>query len=66
MPVGNEEEIYPQQLKLGNISLKKKVIAILKEKPKNSKVCFVGDMSGELDGHMHSAFNVIGSKNLKC
>ncbi len=23
-----------------------------------SKICFIGDMQGELDGHMHKAFNI--------
>ncbi len=64
LPVGNENSIYFQQVKIGKTSLKKKVINMLKEKPKGAKVCFVGDMSGELDGHMFPAFNVKGSKEL--
>ena len=64
LPVGNNDEIYIQQLKMGKTSLKKKVIRMLKEKPKGSKVCFVGDWSGELDSEMVQAFNVQGSKKL--
>ena len=64
LPAGDAESLHMQQLKLGKTPLKKKVIQMLKEKPKGSKVGFVGDMAGELDGHMHEAFNVIGSKVL--
>lgn len=64
LPAGDTESLHMQQLKLGKTPLKKKVIQMLKEKPKGAKVCFVGDMAGELDGHMHEAFNVIGSKVL--
>jgi len=27
-------------------------------------ICFIGDMAGELDGHMPKAFNMTGSVNL--
>ena len=64
LPVGNNDEIYIQQLKMGKTPLKKKVIRMLKEKPKGSKVCFVGDWSGELDGQLFPAFNIQGSKEL--
>lgn len=65
LPVGNDDALYFQQLKIGATPLKKKVIRMLKEKPRGSKVCFVGDMSGELDGQMHLAFNLKGQKELK-
>ena len=61
LPSENKDALYFQQLNIGKIPLKK-VIQMLKEKPNGSKVCFVGDMAGELDGHMHDAFKVIGSK----
>lgn len=65
LPVGYEGPIHFQQLKIGKTPLKKKVIRMLKAKPKGSKVCFVGDMVGELDDEMCRAFCLIGSKNLE-
>lgn len=58
LPMGNHETLIFQELALGPTPLKNKVKAVLKRAPSNSKICFFGDMAGELDGHMHQAFNV--------
>lgn len=64
LPVGNDHALYFQHLRVGVTPLRKKVIRMLKEKPPLSKVCFIGDMAGELDGKLPEAFNVIGEKEL--
>lgn len=59
LPMGDQTSFIFQELKLGQTPLKEKIKATLKKAPPNAKICFIGDMSGDLDGHMHSAFNVI-------
>lgn len=58
LPMGNQDTIILQELALGPTPLRDKVKATLKRAPLNAKICFFGDMQGELDGHMHHAFNV--------
>ncbi len=65
LPVGDDEALYFQQIKIGETPLRKKVIRMLKEKPAGSKICFIGDMAGELDGKLPDAFNLQGAKELK-
>lgn len=47
-----------QQVVLGEKPLKSKVKATLKKAPANSKICFFGDMQGELDGVLLDVFNL--------
>lgn len=47
-----------QQVILGETPLKSKVKATLKKAPANSKICFFGDMQGELDGVLLDVFNL--------
>lgn len=47
-----------QQVVLGETPLKTKVKATLKKAPANSKICFFGDMQGELDGVLLDVFNL--------
>lgn len=65
LPIGKNDTLFFQEIKLSKTALKKKIINMLSTKPRNSKVCFVGDLAGELDGHMVEAFNLDGSKDLK-
>ena len=44
--------------KLGETPLRNKIKATLKEARPNSKICFIGDMQGELDGHITQALNL--------
>jgi len=60
LPVGDSERLVMQELKLGPTPLKKKVKKVLRKLPPESKICFFGDMSGELDGHIHKALNFSG------
>ena len=64
LPLGNNDTLVMQQLKIGATPLQQKVKNALRKLPSGSKVCFFGDMSGELDGHMHQAFNVVGTVNV--
>ncbi len=59
LPIGNNESITFQELRLGGKPLRNKIKAILSKARAESKICFFGDMQGELDGHMASAFNLI-------
>ncbi|MFU2936839.1 hypothetical protein ACM7NO_26140 [Pseudomonas aeruginosa] len=58
LPLGSNDALIIQELKLGPTPLRNKIKATLKRAPANSKICFLGDMQGELDGHMHAAFNI--------
>ncbi len=64
LPVGSNETLVMQQLKLGPTPLQQKVKNSLRKLPSGAKVCFFGDMAGELDGHMHQAFNVVGTVDI--
>ncbi|MFT8231310.1 hypothetical protein ACLNBI_07015 [Pseudomonas guariconensis] len=58
LPLGNNDVLIVQELKLGETPLRNKIKATLKRAPANSKICFIGDMQGELDGHLPQAFNL--------
>ncbi|WP_454889992.1 hypothetical protein [Serratia quinivorans] len=58
LPLGSNEQLIIKELKLGPTPLKNKIKATLKEARPNSKICFIGDMQGELDGHITKAFNL--------
>lgn len=58
LPLGSNDSLIFQELKLGSTPLRNKVKATLKRAPANSKICFVGDMQGELDGHLAQVFNL--------
>lgn len=65
LPLGRNDALIIQELKLGETPLRNKIKATLKRAPANSKICFIGDMQGELDGHMAQAFNLQnGSKSI--
>ncbi|AZP69364.1 hypothetical protein EJJ20_00435 [Pseudomonas poae] len=58
LPQGRNDSLIFQELKLGSTPLRNKVKATLKRAPANSKICFIGDMQGELDGHLAQVFNL--------
>jgi hypothetical protein len=58
LPIGNNELLVFQELKMGATPLREKVRAAVMKAAAGTKICFIGDMQGELDGHMHKAFNV--------
>lgn len=59
LPLGDNSTFIIQELKLGPTPLREKVRAVVMKVPANAKVCFIGDMQGELDGLMHKAFNLV-------
>lgn len=59
LPLGDHNRLTFQELKLGATPLRSKIKKTLKNTPAGSKICFFGDMSGELDGHLPKAFNLI-------
>lgn len=65
LPLGRDDTLIVQELRLGETPLRNKIKAALKRAPANSKICFIGDMQGELDGHLPQAFNLQkGSKSI--
>ena len=60
LPYGVKALVF-QELHMGEIPLQEKVCRMLQALPENSKVCFVGDLSGALNGHMGLAFNLTGA-----
>lgn len=59
LPLGNNDKLVFQELKLGPTPLRDKVRAAIMRAEPNMKICFIGDMQGELDGEMHKAFNLV-------
>lgn len=58
LPLGNNDKLVFQEIKLGATPLKEKIRATVMRAEAGTKICFIGDMQGELDGHMHKAFNL--------
>jgi hypothetical protein len=61
LPVGNDDELVMQEVKLGVTPLDQKVKQTLRKLPSGSKICFFGDMAGALDGVLFDVFNVSGT-----
>lgn len=61
LPAGNDSDVVVQEIKIGQTPLEEKVKTILRKLPSGSRVCFLGDMAGELDGVLFNVFNVSGS-----
>lgn len=59
LPLGSNDLLVFQELKIGPTPLREKVRATVMRAAPDTKICFIGDMQGELDGHMHKAFNVL-------
>lgn len=60
LPMGNSGPIVVQEMKLGKTPLKDKIIALLEATPEHSKICFLGDIEGDLNGQMGKVFNPVG------
>jgi len=48
------------ELKLGPTPLQEKVKQVILDAPEGSRICFLGDLAGSLDGKMGPAFNLAG------
>ena len=59
-PTGGDDRLHIHELRVGLTPLREKVVNILRAKPAHARVCFLGDLNGELDGLMTKAFNVTG------
>lgn len=59
LPLGDQAILVMQELKLGPTPLRDKIRQTLERHPANTKICFLGDMQGELDRHLFEAFNVL-------
>ena len=57
----SKEVIICQEVNIGKTPLKIKVKKALKKVPRNSVICFVGDMAKELDGVLLPILNVKGT-----
>lgn len=62
LPMGSNDSLIIQELKLGQTPLKTKVKNTFARATPNSKICFVGDMAGELDGHIVKAFKLVSGE----
>lgn len=61
LPVGNECDVVIQEVKICETPLSQKIKSTLRKLPNNSKICFIGDMAGELDGVLINIFNPSGT-----
>lgn len=62
LSLGNSDTLVMQELKLGQTPLSSKIKKTLTKQRANTKICFFGDLAGQLDGHMTSAFNLVEGK----
>lgn len=58
LPLGSNQQLVFQELKIGPTPLREKVRATVMKASPGMKICFIGDMQGELDGHMFKVFGV--------
>jgi len=59
LPMGDQTALIFQELKVGATPIRDKVRAAVMRAPAESKICFIGDMQGELDGVAFQALNVV-------
>lgn len=48
------------EVRLGKTPLQDKVKQVILDAPDGARICFIGDLAGELDGKMSLAFNITG------
>lgn len=60
LPMGNDDKFIFQEVKMGKTPLREKVEETFSRCSPGTKICFVGDMQGELDGQMTPLFNLDG------
>jgi hypothetical protein len=58
LPMGDSTSLIFQQLKVGPTPVREKMRAAVMRAPAGAKLCFIGDMQGELDGVAFNALNV--------
>jgi hypothetical protein len=57
LPLGDQTTLIFQELKAGPTPVREKIRAAVMRAPEGSKICFIGDMQGELDGVAFNALN---------
>lgn len=57
----SKDLIIFQEVTIGKTPLKMKIKKHLKKVPRNSVICFFGDMTNELDGVLYNVLNVKGT-----
>lgn len=65
LPMGYNDPLYMQELRIGRTPLRKKVKRVIESTPAESKICFFGDMADELDGEILRALNLVGSIRIR-
>lgn len=58
LPMGDNTSLVFQELKVGPTPVRDEVRAAVMRAPEGSKLCFIGDMQGGLDGVAFQALNV--------
>lgn len=58
LPMAPKAPLILQELKVGPTPVAEKIHAALRHSPADAKICFIGDMAGELDGRIFPALNV--------
>lgn len=59
LPTGKKGPLIFQEVKIGRTPVKEKMFETFKRAPDGSKICFIGDLQGELDGVMLPVLNLI-------
>jgi len=58
LPMGGDSQLIIQEVAIGATLLEDKVLAAVERAPDGAKICFVGDMQGELDGKILPALKL--------
>lgn len=64
LPMGSNESLTICQLRIGPTPLQDKILDQLRGAKPGAKLCFLGDLAGELDGKMSPAFNYANNEPL--
>ena len=59
LPMGDSSTVIFQEVKAGPTPVRDKMRAAIMRAPEGSKLCFIGDMQGELDGVAFKALNAV-------
>jgi len=57
---GEPYDLVIQEVRKGKRPIQDKIIESILAAPEGARICFVGDLAGELDGEMSKAFNLCG------
>ncbi|GLQ95252.1 hypothetical protein [Dyella acidisoli] len=60
LPMGDQQSLILQEVAIGQTPLRNKVREAVMRAPDGAKLCFIGDMQGDLDGKMLPALNWSG------